>query len=121
MSQKRGATDNSTAENRSNSAKRGKEGSTTNTTGASAPGGSTTLTGTGAAAIASPNAYQNPTSSNIPMAEPSTDINRSERLFPPPADTSVRKSSKNTTQNTRKAGTQESRLDYAVSLTLFLK
>ena len=53
------------------------------------------------------------------MAEPSVDINKSERLFPPSAqqqqDTGVRKSKQPSTTNGRRAGTTESRLEYAVS------
>ena len=97
------------SDNRSNSARRNKNPSSTNAT-STAPGNSTTLTGTGAASL---NPQPNLASSNIPMAEPTADINRSERLYPPPSDTNVRKSK----NNNKKAGTMESRLDYAVSFT----
>ena len=53
------------------------------------------------------------------MAEPSVDINKSERLFPPSAqqqDVGVRKSKQPSTNNGRRAGTTESRLEYAVSV-----
>ena len=58
-------------------------GSTTNAVSATGAGSSVTLTGTGAATLASPN-YQNQASSNIPMAEPVAEINRSERLAAQP-------------------------------------
>lgn len=48
------------------------------------------------------------------MAEPSADINRGERLFPPSDAGAMRRSKQNATQN-RRAGTLEQRLDYAVS------
>ena len=97
---------------RSNSAKQKDTASTKNST--SAPGNSTTLTTGGAATLNSPS-YTNQPSSNIPMAEASADINRGERLFPPPSDAgAMRRSKQNATQN-RRAGTMEQRLDYAVS------
>ena len=75
MSQSRRRADSNTQAseaNRENSAKKGAASSTN--AAASAPGKSETLTGTGAATL-------NQTTSNIPMAEPSSDINRGERLF----------------------------------------
>ena len=60
----------------------------------------------------------NAISSNIPMAEPSADINRSERLYPPnnndSKDANLRKSKQKDTSHKR-SGTLETRLDYAVS------
>ena len=112
-SRKAANNDGPSSDNRPNSARRSKNVSSQNAT-STAPGNSTTLTGTGAATLNPP---ANLASSNIPMAEPTADINRSERLFPPPSDTNVRKSNKNNHNNNRKAGTMESRLDYAVSAT----
>ena len=52
------------------------------------------------------------------MAEPSADINRSERLYPPnnndSKDANLRKSKQKDTSHKR-SGTLETRLDYAVS------
>ena len=124
---RRAAAENSgqpSSDNRSNSARRAApgHGSSTNAAAASAtqPGNSATLTGTGAATLTSPTNYSNQplSATNIPMAEPSVDINKSERLFPPSAqqDTAVRKSKQPSTTKGRRAGTTESRLDYAVSV-----
>ena len=51
------------------------------------------------------------------MAEPNVDINRSERLFPQTNDTLTKKMTNKVAQsnNGRRGGTLESRLDYAVS------
>ena len=50
------------------------------------------------------------------MAEPSVDINRSERLFPPSNnDSNIKKNKQNNNGSHKRAGTIETRLDYAVS------
>lgn len=100
-SRKGGAAETGASEARSNSARRGGEPGSTQDAKENAPGKSSTLTGTGQATLNN-DSYKNQASSNIPMAEPSADINRSERLFPPAADTTVRKSSKNTNTNSRR-------------------
>lgn len=76
MSGSRRGADNAQSNADANSNSVRKQGSTTGVTSASQPGNSATLTGTGQATLNSG------ASSNIPMAEPNVDINRSERLFP---------------------------------------
>ena len=80
------------------------------TSSANQPGNSTTLAGTGAA-ISSTN-YSQQASSQIPMAEPTAEINRSERVYQAEAPPARKKT---TVGGHKRGGTLDSRLDYAVS------